>query len=231
MHRKRGADLYLCIWQTRLYSTSDRFTPWKPNPWPRHCSTSWAIEEGIKQAFIYTLIHIQFPNGSFFLDLTRLIKRLAWWWSRAALKQRQIKESWVRLKIVQHVLLLSDWMLNYQSVEVRSAHGFTLPVDQNQSQNQLKPTQHTDHHLQPHKHVILEKNKSINDKIHSDNISSEVCCNVPLHCHLGFYTVKSRKLMRCMDITAALALISYEVMNNHKLPDPIFLHPQTDREP
>ncbi len=110
-------------------------------------------------------------------------------------------------------------MLNYQSVEVRSAHGFTLPEDQNQSQNQLKPTQHTDQHRQPPKHVILEKNKSINDNIHSDNISSEVCCDVPLHCHLGCNAVKSRKLMRCMDIAAALALISYEDMNNHKLPN------------
>lgn len=48
----------------------------------------------------------------------------------------------------------------YQGVEMRSAYGFTLPVDQNQSQNQLEPTQHADHHLQPNKHTKELRNNN-----------------------------------------------------------------------
>lgn len=52
----------------------------------------------------------------------------------------------------------------YQGVEMRSAYGFTLPEDQNQSQNQLEPTQHADHHLQPSKYIqgLRNNNKWIN---------------------------------------------------------------------
>lgn len=57
-----------------------------------------------------------------------------------------------------------------------------------------------------------------------------VCCNIPLYCHLACYSVKSNKWMRCMDIAATLASINYEVMNNHKLPNPNFFHPKTHRE-
>lgn len=51
-------------------------------------------------------------------------------------------------------------MKTYQGVEMRSAYGFTLPVDQNQSQNQLEPTQHADYHPQPNKHTMELRNNN-----------------------------------------------------------------------
>lgn len=57
--------------------------------------------------------------------------------------------------VFSNISLYFQAKLNYQSIEMRSAHGFTAPEEQHKSQNQLHSVQYAHHHHQPEEHVIL----------------------------------------------------------------------------